>query len=58
MAEETKTEIRVHCSECGHPWVVAYLPMELSRAAFLMQHAYCPRGHDAPVMWGDTKAAT
>lgn len=34
--------LRGRCNDCGHVWVVAYLPMPLTNAARLMQRAACP----------------
>ncbi|MEN5278888.1 hypothetical protein ABE527_18325 [Brucella sp. TWI432] len=37
-----KKELRAQCGGCTHIWVVAYLPMELTKAATLMKNAACP----------------
>jgi hypothetical protein len=31
------------CSKCLHCWAIAYLPMELGKAAKLMKAASCPK---------------
>jgi len=37
--------VMARCSDdiCGHIWIVAYLPMELEKAARLMKLAACPK---------------
>ncbi|WP_164783884.1 MULTISPECIES: hypothetical protein [unclassified Mesorhizobium] len=35
--------LRGKCVDCGHVWVVAHLPMELSKAAQLAKRAACPK---------------
>lgn len=36
---------------CGHTWIVAYLPMQLDKAARLMQLAACPKcANERPVL--------
>lgn len=37
-----KKEFRAQCGECDHIWVVAYLPMDLSKVANIMKTARCP----------------
>lgn len=40
--------------DCGHRWIVAHLPMELTKAALLMERAACPKcAHDRPKMAHD-----
>ncbi|MFN7177491.1 MAG: hypothetical protein ACK4MX_11460 [Thermaurantiacus sp.] len=31
------------CTDCGHVWPVAHLPMEMTRAAELAKRAACPK---------------
>jgi hypothetical protein len=38
---EPKTPLHVRCGNCGHVWVACWLPMEISKAATLMQRG-CP----------------
>lgn len=39
---------------CRHVWIVAYLPMQLEKAAFLMQRAACPKcANDRPTVASD-----
>lgn len=33
----------VTCEPCKHTWIIAYLPMEMARAATLMKSARCPK---------------
>lgn len=34
--------IEGQCAECGHVWVVCFLPMPLKDVARLMKHVACP----------------
>ena len=34
-------EMWVECGECHHKWIAVYLPMELGKAARIMQHIRC-----------------
>lgn len=36
-------ELRVHCGECQHRWVAAYLPMEMSKMGRLLKGLRCPK---------------
>lgn len=36
-----RTPMDVKC-KCGHQWVAAWLPMEMAKAAKLLQHICCP----------------
>lgn len=31
------------CGECGHVWVVAYLPMSITKVSYVAKRAACPR---------------
>ncbi|WPM83118.1 hypothetical protein R5W60_21730 (plasmid) [Brucella pseudintermedia] len=37
-----KEQLRARCGDCSHVWVVAHLPMELTKVAGLMKSAACP----------------
>lgn len=40
---------RCGSNTCDHTWIVAYLPMPLEKAAFLMKRAACPKcAHERP----------
>ena len=40
--------------ECGHVWIVAYLPMQLDKAARLMHLAACPKcANESPLVSHD-----
>lgn len=41
-AQLPKNELRAKCGGCSHVWIVAYLPMELTKVATLMKNAACP----------------
>lgn len=48
--------ITAQCSDgaCKHRWIVAYLPMELIKAAELMKRAACPKcAHERPELAHD-----
>lgn len=34
--------LRGRCGDCGHIWVIAYLPMPIAKVARLGQRAACP----------------
>lgn len=34
--------LRGSCGDCGHVWVVAYLPMELTKVVRIAGRAACP----------------
>ena len=34
---------RAECFDCGHRWIIAYLPMELGKFAQLCEGAACPK---------------
>jgi len=44
-----KGRLQGRCGDCDHVWVVAYLPMAVSRAAELARLARCPRGCEGKV---------
>lgn len=39
----TREEFWMTCKPCRHAWIVAYLPMEMAKAARLMANAACPK---------------
>lgn len=39
----TRSEFWVTCPVCAHTWIVAYLPMEMAKAAKVMNAAHCPK---------------
>ena len=41
MKDEPKRPVVAEC-ECGHQWVVAYLPMELKKFCRITRRAHCP----------------
>lgn len=41
MADEEKM-LRGRCGSCDHVWIIAYLPMEVSKVAALAKVAGCP----------------
>lgn len=46
MAEPQKGDgsaVMVHCGECGHSWIAAYLPLEVSKFALILSRAICPK---------------
>lgn len=48
--------ITAQCADesCMHRWIVAYLPMQLDKAARLMKRAACPKcAHERPVLAHD-----
>jgi Zn finger protein HypA/HybF involved in hydrogenase expression len=47
-----KKPLWAKCSNCGHTWAVAYLPMEMETVAQLLTQAKnCPRcGGDKPTI--------
>jgi hypothetical protein len=49
--------LRARCSDdvCGHVWIIAYQPMEMTKAAALMKRAACPKcARIRPLMAGPT----
>jgi hypothetical protein len=44
----------VKCTPCDHAWIGAYLPMEVSTLAALMQHARCPKCGGAKLFMATT----
>ena len=38
--------VNARCRACDHVWIVAYLPMQIEKAARLMQLAACPKCAD------------
>lgn len=51
MADDAGNTIVALCrvAGCEHRWVIAYLPMKLTKAATLMKNATCPKcGDDRP----------
>ncbi len=45
VAPKAPSVVTARCSDeaCGHEWIVAYLPMQLDKAARLMMLAACPK---------------
>ena len=41
--DDMSREFWGHCGDCGHVWIIAYLPMEIERFARIAMHAYCPK---------------
>lgn len=42
MAEEKKRPFWASCTECGHVWTAAYLPMEMRAFSKLTKALHCP----------------
>lgn len=50
--ERSNNAVWVHCAECHHPWVVAYLPMPAMQFANLGKRALCPKGCGGQILIG------
>jgi hypothetical protein len=35
-------QLRVICRKCGHPWALAFLPIDITKMVTLIRHAKCP----------------
>lgn len=58
---DTTDRVGAKCVECGHTWVVLYLPMMLSLAAKIMKSGskYCPKcGATGAVLAQDNELPT
>lgn len=40
---EFEQVLRGDCGKCGHEWVIAHLPMEITKVARLALRAACPK---------------
>ena len=42
LKNEDRSPCHVHCDKCGHAWIVAYAPMDVSKFNDLLRRAACP----------------
>lgn len=60
-SKEEKNPLWVHCADegCDHDWVAVWLPMEVNKAAKIMEgQRYCPRCASANVKMGRRPGVT
>lgn len=47
----------VHCADCNHEWVAAYLPMSVEDFVRVGKRAVCPKGCRSKVLCGASPVA-
>jgi len=52
----SRAEMWVTCPPCKYTWIVAYLPMEMAKAARVMKAAHCPKCGEKKVLTVATEA--